>query len=53
VLDDAVEFSPDPQQKDKFIKVDLKSEILLNGNQIAALIPGGNGPPEESISSSH
>jgi len=49
VLDDAVEFSPDPYDKAKFIRTELNSEILLNGNQIAILIPGGTGPPENAI----
>jgi len=50
VLDDAIEFTPDPNDKSKMIKTVLNTEILLNGNQIAALIPGGSGPPAESIS---
>ena len=49
VLDDAVEFTPDPNDKSKVIKTELNSEILLNGNQIAILVPGGNGPPDESL----
>lgn len=52
VLDDATEYTPDPCNKSKFIKTELQSEILLNGNQIAALVPGGTGPSQESISSS-
>jgi U6 snRNA-associated Sm-like protein LSm5 len=51
VLDDAVEYSPDPRDKTKIIKTELKSEILLNGNQIAVLVPGGTGPPEDSLAS--
>jgi U6 snRNA-associated Sm-like protein LSm5 len=50
VLDDAVEYSPDPKDKSKVIKTDLKTEILLNGNQIAVLVPGGTGP-EDSLAS--
>lgn len=49
VLDDATEFSPDPNDKSKFVKNVLDNEILLNGNQIAILVPGGNGPPEDSL----
>ena len=51
VLDDAVEYTPDPEDKTKMIKTVLNTEILLNGNQIAALVPGGLGPPPETISS--
>lgn len=50
VLDDAVEYSPDPKDKSKVIKTELKTEILLNGNQIAVLVPGGTGP-EDSLAS--
>jgi hypothetical protein len=49
VLEDAVEFSPDPNDKTKVIKTELQSEILLNGNQIAILVPGGTGPPDDSL----
>lgn len=49
MLDDAVEYSHDPKQKDKVIKTELHTEILLNGNQIAVLVPGGEGPPPESL----
>eukprot|EP00536_Pseudo-nitzschia_multiseries_P004112 jgi/Psemu1/302366/fgenesh1_kg.67_\ len=49
VLDDATEFTPDPNDKSKFIKTVLDNEILLNGNQIAILVPGGSGPPEDSL----
>mmetsp|Transcript_102734 Transcript_102734/g.297000 ORF Transcript_102734/g.297000 Transcript_102734/m.297000 type:complete len:97 (-) Transcript_102734:84-374(-) len=52
VLDDAVEFTPDPNDKGKIIRTKLDTEILLNGNQIAVLIPGGNGPPEDSLAAS-
>ena len=52
MLDDAVEFSPDPNEKGKVIKKALNSEILLNGNQIAVLVPGGTGPADEFVSSS-
>ena len=51
VLDDAVEYTPDPEDKEKFLKKQLDTEILLNGNQISILVPGGSGPPEEAISS--
>jgi U6 snRNA-associated Sm-like protein LSm5 len=44
VLDDAVEYTVDPKDKGKLIATELSSEILLNGNQIAVLIPGGTGP---------
>lgn len=49
VLDDAIEYTPDPSDKSKIIKTKLETEILLNGNQIAILVPGGNGPPEDSL----
>jgi U6 snRNA-associated Sm-like protein LSm5 len=49
VLDDAVEYSPDPRDKSKVIKTELNSEVLLNGNQIAILVPGGTGPPADSL----
>jgi U6 snRNA-associated Sm-like protein LSm5 len=44
VLDDAIEYSPDPRNPSTLIKTDLQSEILLNGNHIAVIIPGGDGP---------
>ena len=49
MLDDAVEFTPDPDDTTKVIRTELETEILLNGNQIAVLIPGGSGPPEDSL----
>lgn len=49
VLDDAIEYTPDTNQKDKFVKAVLNTEILLNGNQIAVLVPGGTGPPDDAI----
>jgi U6 snRNA-associated Sm-like protein LSm5 len=52
VLDNAVEYTPDPDDKEKFIKNTLDTEILLNGNQIAILVPGGAGPPEGSLAAS-
>lgn len=52
MLDDAVEYSVDPRDKTKVIKTPLESEILLNGNQIAVLVPGGTGPPEDSLAAS-
>ena len=48
-MDDAIEFTPDPNNKGKVIKTELHTEILLNGNQIAILVPGGTGPPEDSL----
>jgi U6 snRNA-associated Sm-like protein LSm5 len=48
-LDDAVEFSADPNDRSKIIRTELKSEVLLNGNQIADMVPGGAGPPEDSM----
>lgn len=44
MLDDAVEYTPDPDEPSKYIRTDLQTEILLNGNQIAVLVPGGSGP---------
>ena len=49
VLEDAIEYTPDPNDKSKVIKTELNTEILLNGNQIAILVPGGTGPPEDSL----
>mmetsp|Transcript_31430 Transcript_31430/g.46645 ORF Transcript_31430/g.46645 Transcript_31430/m.46645 type:complete len:93 (-) Transcript_31430:38-316(-) len=46
VLDEAVEYQPDGEGK--LIKKLLGSEILLNGNQIAVLVPGSS-PPEDSL----
>ena len=48
-MDDAVEFTPDPTDKSKVIRTELETEVLLNGNQIAVLVPGGTGPPEDSL----
>ena len=48
VLDDAVEYSPDAHGE--ICKTELHSEILLNGNHVTILIPGGNGP-EDSLAS--
>jgi U6 snRNA-associated Sm-like protein LSm5 len=50
VLDGAIEYTPDPDDKTKFVKKELDTEILLNGNQIAILVPGGTGPSNDSIS---
>jgi len=47
VLEDAVEYTPDAEGK--IVKTELESEILLNGNQIAVMIPGGTGPPDDSL----
>lgn len=46
MLEDAVEYS---LEGEGLVKTELKSEILLNGNQIAVLVPGGSGPPEDSL----
>ena len=43
VLDDAVEYAPDTRTGE-IVKTELKSEILLNGNHVAVLVPGGTGP---------
>ena len=53
VLDDATEYIQDPNDKSKVIKVELYTEILLNGNQIAVLVPGGDGPPPDSLAESY
>ncbi|KAL7506342.1 hypothetical protein ACHAXN_003640 [Cyclotella atomus] len=50
VLDDAVEYSPDPRDKNQVLKKELKAEILLNGNHVAVLVPGSKGP-EDSLAS--
>jgi U6 snRNA-associated Sm-like protein LSm5 len=49
VLDDAVEFTMDPKDGHRVVRTELNSEILLNGNQIAVLVPGGEGPPDDSL----
>jgi U6 snRNA-associated Sm-like protein LSm5 len=49
VLDDAVEFTMDPKDGHRVVRTELNSEILLNGNQIAVLVPGGVGPPDDSL----
>jgi hypothetical protein len=49
VLDDTIEYSPIPKDKRKIIKTELKTEILLNGNQIDVLVWVGTGPPEDSL----
>lgn len=46
MLEDAVEYSPDGEG---LVKTELQSELLLNGNQIAVLVPGGSGPPDDSL----
>lgn len=46
VLDDAIEYTPDGFGG--LTRTALKSEILLNGNQIAVLVPGG-APPGDSL----
>ena len=50
VLDDAVEYTPDPSDHTNIIKTALETEILLNGNQIAVLVPGGTGPEDSLVS---
>lgn len=50
VLDDAVEYSPDPRDKSVIVKKELKAEILLNGNHVAVLVPGSKGP-DDSLAS--
>mmetsp|Transcript_27334 Transcript_27334/g.41360 ORF Transcript_27334/g.41360 Transcript_27334/m.41360 type:complete len:96 (+) Transcript_27334:158-445(+) len=47
VLDDAIEYTPDTRTGD-ITRTELNSEILLNGNQIAVLVPGGS-PPGDSL----
>lgn len=47
MLDDAIEYTPDTRTGD-ITKTELNSEILLNGNQIAVLVPGGS-PPGDSL----
>jgi len=48
VLDNAVEYAPDPRNSGELLRTELKSEILLNGNQIAVLVPG-TAPPGDSL----
>jgi U6 snRNA-associated Sm-like protein LSm5 len=48
VLDDAVEYAPD--RSGNIVKTELKSELLLNGNHVAVLVPGSTGP-EDSMAS--
>ena len=43
VLDDAIEYAPDARTGE-IVKTELKNEILLNGNHVAVLVPGGTGP---------
>jgi hypothetical protein len=33
-----------------FIKHEMESEILLNGNHVTILVPGGEGPDKSLIS---
>ena len=47
VLDDVVEYTP---RSGSLVRTELKSEILLNGNHVAILIPGG--PPHDSVAGS-
>ena len=49
VLEDAIEYSPDPRRDGEIVKNELETEILLNGNHVTVLIPGGSGPPEDSL----
>lgn len=61
VLDDAVEYSPDPHHRrsgrmdlgDGIVKTELKSEILLNGNHVAVIVPGGTGPEDSMAAKSN
>jgi len=48
VLDDAVEYAPD--RTGNIVRTELKSELLLNGNHVAVLIPGGTGPQDSMAS---
>ena len=50
VLDDAVEYSPDAHGE--ICRTELNSEILLNGNHVTILIPGGEGPADSLASNS-
>mmetsp|Transcript_26304 Transcript_26304/g.40202 ORF Transcript_26304/g.40202 Transcript_26304/m.40202 type:complete len:95 (+) Transcript_26304:116-400(+) len=50
VLDDAIQYTPDARNPGEICKTKLESEILLNGNHVTVLIPGGNGP-EDSLAS--
>jgi U6 snRNA-associated Sm-like protein LSm5 len=52
VLEDATEFSLDPADKSKVVQKELNAQILLNGNQIAILVPGGTGPLETMAAAS-
>jgi len=47
VLDDAVEYAPHASNGGEITMTALNSEILLNGNQIAVLVPGAG--PEDSM----
>jgi U6 snRNA-associated Sm-like protein LSm5 len=50
VLEDAVEYTVDAQNPGEITRTDLESEILLNGNHVSVLIPGGTGP-DDSLAS--
>lgn len=55
VLEDAVEYTritsgSTMPGEEEIHKTDLQSEILLNGNHVTVLIPGGTGP-EDSLAS--
>jgi U6 snRNA-associated Sm-like protein LSm5 len=50
VLEDAIEFVPDSHNPGMFIKTEMESEILLNGNHVTILVPGGEGPDNSLIS---
>eukprot|EP00814_Leptocylindrus_danicus_P005542 CAMPEP_0116028252 /NCGR_PEP_ID=MMETSP0321-20121206/15272_1 /TAXON_ID=163516 /ORGANISM="Leptocylindrus danicus var. danicus, Strain B650" /LENGTH=94 /DNA_ID=CAMNT_0003502079 /DNA_START=55 /DNA_END=339 /DNA_ORIENTATION=+ len=43
VLADAIEYTT---VDGEIIRKDLNAEILLNGNHVAVLVPGGNGPED-------
>jgi len=46
VLDDVVEYGPDPDDPTETIRTELKTEILLNGTHVALMVPGSS--PEDS-----
>ncbi|EJK48624.1 hypothetical protein THAOC_16646 [Thalassiosira oceanica] len=50
VLDDAVEYSPDPRNKSEIVTKRLETEILLNGNHVAVMVPGSKGPADSMAS---
>ncbi len=52
VLDDAVQYTNDARNPGEIVKTELESEILLNGNHVTVLIPGGDGPESSMASQS-